>query len=155
MISRKWYKSDHEQWMVILVENQMIVGVKGVIIKDGKVLIIKRSDQAHFAGGTWEGVGGKIEFGEDLESALKREVMEEVGLEIQIEQILYATTFQTSPTRQVVIITYLCSCDKYDIILSNEHSDYLWASYDELKAYLPPFILDEFEKNHVFSHLLA
>ncbi|PKR85474.1 DNA mismatch repair protein MutT [Heyndrickxia camelliae] len=139
----------------MMVENQMIVGVKGVIIKNGRVLIIKRCNEAHVAGGTWEGVGGKIEFGEDLESALKREVMEEVGLEIQIKQILYATTFQTSPTRQVVIITYLCTCDNKDITLSNEHSDYLWATYDELKTYLPKGILADFERNNVFSLLFA
>lgn len=132
---------------------QMIVGVKGVIMKDGKVLIIKRSDQAHVSAGSWESVGGKVEFGEDLEVALKREVLEEVGLEIEIEHILYASTFQTSPTRQVVIISYLCSSNKGDVTLSNEHSDYLWASYDELEHYLPEGILADFEKNNVFSLL--
>ncbi|MBS4174896.1 NUDIX domain-containing protein [Bacillus sp. FJAT-49736] len=135
------------------MDNQIIVGVKGVIIQDGKVLIIKRTNQAHSGGGTWECAGGKMEFGEDLESALIREVKEEVGLDILVEQILYATTFQTSPYRQVVIVTYLCSCKNTEIILSHEHSDYLWATYDELKRYLPKGILADFEKNSVFSLL--
>ncbi|MED3550778.1 NUDIX hydrolase [Cytobacillus praedii] len=132
-------------------EKKILVGVKGVIVNEGKVLIIKRSKLAHFSGGTWEPVGGKVEFGEDLEEALKREVMEEVGLEIAIEHILYATTFETDPFRQMVIITYLCKSKNTDVTLSSEHEDYCWANANELKQLLPAIIMSDFDKNHVFS----
>ncbi len=132
-------------------ENKILVGVKAVIVNEGKALIIKRSKIAHFSGGTWETVGGKVEFGEDLETALKREVMEEVGLEIKIEHILYAATFKTDPFRQMVIITYLCKSENKDVKLSSEHEDYLWAGPKELKQLLPTNINNDFDKNHVFS----
>lgn len=138
---------------VVIVKNQMIVAVKGIIIKDGKVLIIKRNNHARVGGGTWECPGGKVEFGEDLESAMKREAKEEAGLEIQINKILYATSFQTDPTRQVVLITYLCHCEAGDILLSDEHSEYLWATKDQLKTLLPKNILADFEKNDIFTLL--
>jgi 8-oxo-dGTP diphosphatase len=132
-------------------ENQIIFVVKGVIINDGKVLILKRSEDEEVGGGTWENVGGKIEFGEELETALMREVREETGLDVRVERILYATTFKTSPTRQIVLLTYLCTTDGKEISISTEHMDYLWATEAQLKVRLPIEILNDFERNDVFS----
>src|SRR6185437_11567047 len=103
--------------------NTMVVAVKGIIIKEGKVLIVQRSYD-EISGGTWECVGGKIEFGENLEEALVREIREEVGLDVIVEKIIYASTFKTDPSRQVVILTYLCSSENKNIVLSKEHIDY-------------------------------
>lgn len=132
-------------------ENQIIFVVKGVIINEEKVLILKRSEDEEVGGGTWENVGGKIEFGEELETALMREIMEETGLDVRVERILYATTFKTSPTRQIVLLTYLCTTDGKEISISTEHMDYLWATEAQLKARLPQEILADFERNDVFS----
>jgi 8-oxo-dGTP diphosphatase len=132
-------------------ENQIIFVVKGVIINEGKVLILKRSEEEEVGGGTWENVGGKIEFGEEIETALMREIREETGLDINVERILYATTFKTSPTRQIVLLTYLCTTDGKEISISTEHMDYLWATEEQLKARLPEEILNDFERNDVFS----
>lgn len=130
--------------------NKIVVAVKGVIVNEGKVLIVQRANNDEVGGGTWECVGGKIEFGEDLEAALKREICEEVGLDVRVERILYATTFKTDPTRQVVILTYLCRSESKTINLSNEHMDYKWSRTKELKALLPQGITDDFERNGVF-----
>jgi 8-oxo-dGTP diphosphatase len=130
--------------------NQMILVVKGVILNEGKILIVKRADDDEIGGGTWESVGGKVELGEALEAALVREIKEEVGLHVNVEKILYATTFLTTPTRQVVILTYLCRSTNENVILSKEHSDYLWSTKDQLKLLLAPEIIRDFERNHVF-----
>jgi 8-oxo-dGTP diphosphatase len=42
--------------------NKIVVTVKGVILNGGKVLIVKRANDDEIGGGTWECVGGKIEF---------------------------------------------------------------------------------------------
>lgn len=131
--------------------NKLVVAVKGVILNEGKVLIVKRANDDEIGGGTWECVGGKIEFGEDLESALVREINEEVGLNVTVERILYATTFKTDPTRQVVILTYLCRSNNKKIVLSMEHIDYQWSTKDQLKLLLAPEIMNDFERNNVFS----
>lgn len=131
--------------------HKIVVALKGVIVYEGKVLIVQRSKDDDIGGGTWECVGGKIEFGEDLETALLREIKEEVGLSVTIEKILYATTFKTDPTRQVVILTYLCSSNSNEATLSKEHSNYKWATKDQLKLLLSPEIISDFEKNNVFS----
>lgn len=131
--------------------NKIVVALKGVIVNEGKVLIVQRAKDDEIGGGNWECVGGKIEFGEDLETALLREIKEEVGLNVVVERILYATTFKTDPTRQVVILTYLCSSNSKEAILSKEHSNYKWVSKDQLRLLLSPEIISDFEKNNVFS----
>jgi 8-oxo-dGTP diphosphatase len=131
--------------------NKIVVAVKGLILHEGKVLIIQRANDDEIGGGTWELVGGKIEFGEDLETALVREIKEEVGLDVTVEKILYATTFKTDPTRQVVILTYLCRSNNKDVVLSKEHIDYRWSTKEQLRLLLPPEIISDFERNNVFS----
>ena len=57
------------------------VAVAVITDKDGKILIAKRHDDA-YQGGLWEFPGGKIEAGELVETALKRELAEELGIEL-------------------------------------------------------------------------
>jgi 8-oxo-dGTP diphosphatase len=49
------------------------------VLRDGAVLIARRADDQHL-GGAWEFPGGKVEPGEDPETAAKRELLEETGL---------------------------------------------------------------------------
>jgi 8-oxo-dGTP diphosphatase len=134
-------------------ENKIVVVVKGVLLHDGRVLLLKRAADDVTGAGTWETVGGKIEFGEDIEAALIREIHEETGLTVTVGKILYATTFKTNPTRQVVLLTYLCRSESPIIQLSNEHSDYRWAETDQMKLLLPEEIIKDFERNGVYSSI--
>jgi 8-oxo-dGTP diphosphatase len=76
--------------------NEIVVAVKRVILFRKKMLIIQRAFDDEVGGGTWECPGGKIDFGEELETALAREVKEEVGLKINVTKLLYASTFKTN-----------------------------------------------------------
>lgn len=131
--------------------NKMVVVVKGIIFHNGKVLLVQRAKNDKIGGGTWECAGGKIEFGEDLTTALRREIKEEAGLDVTVGKILYATTFKTDPTRQVVVITYLCGSSDNFVTLSEEHTAYIWVSKEEIKGFLKSEIIKDFEKNHVFA----
>ncbi len=66
--------------MTDVYQKQLHVGV-AVIIKDHKVLISKRPEHVH-QGGLWEFPGGKVEPGETIEAALKREIQEELGIDV-------------------------------------------------------------------------
>jgi len=57
------------------------VAVAVMINKEGQVLIARRPEDAH-QGGLWEFPGGKVEAGENLNVALKRELAEELGIEL-------------------------------------------------------------------------
>ena len=66
--------------------NAPMVGVGGVIIKDGKVLMIKRAFEP--GAGKWSIPGGMVEVGEKLSEACEREVEEETGLEIEVLELI-------------------------------------------------------------------
>lgn len=107
------------------MENTIINAMKAIIVHNRKALIAKRTNNHKIGAGIWEFVGGKLEFGEDLISGLKREVLEETGLEVVVDKLLFATTFKTHDYRQVVIINYLCHSNTDDVTLSREHTDYV------------------------------
>ncbi len=132
------------------MKNHIVVIVKGIILYNDKVLIVRRSDKDEIGAGNWEFVGGNIEFGEELEQALVREVQEEVNLEITIDKVLYNTTYKTNPTRQAVILVYKCYAKDDKVKLSEEHSDYKWVSEKELRDLVFIDILNDMDKYNVF-----
>ncbi len=133
------------------MENKIVVAVKGILLKDGRALIMKRADDDDIGGGTWEFSGGKLEFGESPEEALKREFKEEAGVDVEVKKLLYVTSFKTNPNRQVVLITYLCECEGSDVKLSPEHSEYMWANREEVKSRVAPGIADDISANELWE----
>jgi 8-oxo-dGTP diphosphatase len=138
-----------EGWL----ENKIVVALKAIIIYNRKALIIQRSYGEVSGSGSWEFAGGKLEFGEDLEAGLKREIMEEVGLQVKIERLLYASTFQSKENRQTVILNYLCHSFSDQVILSEEHEKYIWADKRIMKKYLTRGILHDLENNKIFDQI--
>lgn len=55
---------------------------KAFITNEGKLLLVKKSEDDPFHPNEWEVPGGRMEFGEKLDEHIKREVKEEVGLDI-------------------------------------------------------------------------
>ncbi len=60
------------------MEKYQKIGISGFLIKDSKVLIVKRSESENFLPGQYELLGGKVEFGENPTDAIEREFKEEV-----------------------------------------------------------------------------
>jgi len=103
--------------------------------KTGKYLLLRRSEQKDFARGAWECVTGRVDQGEGFEDALRREVREELGIEVQVEHILGTTHFyrgKPDPENELVGVIYLCSItDLAAIHTGSEHSEYRWLSAAE------------------------
>ena len=82
------------------------VAVGIVVNLQGEILIAKRSADQH-QGGLWEFPGGKVEEGETVEAALKREFLEEVNLELRsLESALQI--HHDYRDKQVLLDVYLC-----------------------------------------------
>ncbi len=65
------------------------VGVGAIIVDDaGRLFLARRGPQAKNERGLWEFPGGSVEFGEQLADALKREMREEYGIEIEVGELL-------------------------------------------------------------------
>ena len=105
--------------------------VAAVIIRGGKVLCVQRPENAReYISMKWEFPGGKIEPGEDREQALKREILEE--LDVEIGNLDYFMTVEhTYPDFHVVMHAYTCSILKGEPVLK-EHVALKWLPVEEL-----------------------
>ena len=114
--------------------------LKGYLImkKIEVVAAILHRDGAYFATqrgygefeGMWEFPGGKIEPGESSEDALKREIQEELGVDIAIENLLCTTEYDY-PSFHLTMHCYLCSIASGEIEL-REHKSARWLRPEEL-----------------------
>ncbi|MGV3025087.1 NUDIX hydrolase [Clostridium thermobutyricum] len=129
------------------------IALKGIIVREDKVLVAKRALTDKIGAGNWEVIGGKLEFGEDTETCLKREVREEVNLEIDIEGIIYAKNVVIDEETQMFLVVYLCRYKDGEVKLSDEHTDFKWVNKEELKTIISPEIRKDFEDNEVFELL--
>lgn len=136
-----------------IMEHMVINSMKGMILYNNKVLILKRALETNFGGGNWEFPGGKLEFGEELTEGLKREIQEETGLTVEVKKILFATSFRIHEHKQVIIMNYLCKSNTSKVKLSHEHTDYMWADKKELLVYLDKRILKDINENHILKQI--
>ncbi len=122
---------------------KFFVGIKGVIEKDGKVLLIKASQQVE-GRDHWEVPGGRIDADETVEEALLRELLEEVPniMNIKVHKILHAYRVQrdVKDDTSLVLIFYKVTADfDGEPRLSGEHTEYKWLNIDEAcKLASPP-----------------
>jgi len=101
-----------------------------------KVLLPKRATTKKFLPGLYELPGGHIDFGEDLKEGLKREIKEELEVDITIGDPFYVYTYineiKKSHTIDVVYFARLLD-DKQEIVIHpDDHSEYLWISEEEI-----------------------
>ena len=118
--SSKFIKTDE-------LSDKFPVSIKAVIIDDNKVLCLRNERNE------WDFPGGKINFNDDIEECLKREVREETNLDIKNLKILksFNLKFNEVPVF-IVLYTAIISCDS-SISLSYEHNEYRFFSKSEIK----------------------
>jgi 8-oxo-dGTP diphosphatase len=109
------------------------VGVGVFILKNGKFLMLERQG-AHGAG-SWSVPGGWMEYGETFEETAKREVQEEVGLEI--DNVRFgAVTNNVFPRDKVHSITIWVLSDyasgQPEILVPDKISALKWSDFDSL-----------------------
>jgi len=84
----------------------IVVVVAAIIRRDSKILITRRFDHVHLPG-LWEFPGGKVEPSESLEVALKREIREELGMEIRVDDEFFRVEHEY-PTKTVRLHFFNC-----------------------------------------------
>lgn len=94
------------------------VSVKGVLVRDGRVLLLKNERDE------WELPGGKLELGEEPEVCVAREITEETGLPVTAGRILDAWQYHIREGSDVLIVTYGChTASSESPRLSDEHKE--------------------------------
>ena len=113
--------------------------VIGIVIKDKKVLIVKRKEKEGDL--LWQFLGGKVENNESKEKAVIREVFEETGIKVEalnkLGEIVYPVTKKN-------ISYFICKYLKGDLYISkSELADALWVNKKELGNYFTTPIYDK------------
>ncbi|MFH1327154.1 MAG: NUDIX domain-containing protein [archaeon] len=131
-----------------------------ILVKDGKFLICKRAGWEKAFPNMWTVPGGKLEVLEYLlkskdtsdqwynviENLAKREVMEEVRLELKELNYVTSLVYIRSDNIPSLIISLWAEPKKGDIRLCNALTDYKWVTLEEAKGYnLIPGIYEELE----------
>ncbi len=105
------------------------ISVKGVLIEDGRVVLLENDR------GEWELPGGRPEPGEQPADALVREFAEELGAAVAVGPILDCWEFEVLPGRHVTIVTYPVSrSERGAMAISAEHSRLGWFDLGALGA---------------------
>lgn len=110
----------------------------GLVFRDGRLLITQRPIGAHL-GGLWEFPGGKREPGESFEQALHRELMEELGIVVEIDDLIESVT-HLYPEKCVQLHFFRCTwkanepqtlgCPAFAWIARHELEDYPFPAAD-------------------------
>ena len=110
----------------------MFVSQKTIIINsEGRILALRRSITDPARPLTWDLPGGELDESETLEENVKREVLEETGIEINDFSIFDATSRLNNKVEYWIHIGYLAKVYMPTIILSYEHDQYLWLTREE------------------------
>lgn len=125
---------------------------RGICEFEGKILLLKvRSKSSHDAE-KWEIPGGKVKKGEFFDQALKREFLEETGLEINIDclynviQNEYIACKTNEKVKSIQLIMKVSSGTD-EVKISAEHDDYMWFSKEELKELIDNKLLSKAAMN--------
>ena len=116
---------------VILLNRKIVV--TGIIKYKDEFLVVKRSKKEDNFCGAWEFPGGKLEDGELLIDGLKRELFEEIGLDIKDRKIKIINYYDDIRDKiHYIELDFLIEVDnkELDIKLSDEHDDYCWIKKD-------------------------
>lgn len=128
---------------------QFVLVATAIIVKDNKFLITKRSENEKHYPGMWTVPGGKLDK-EDylsipknsanlhyhvLEKVLKREVKEEVNLEIKEIDYITSIVFEREEGIPTMIISLSCKYKSGDVKLDNDSVDYKWITIEDAKNY--------------------
>jgi 8-oxo-dGTP diphosphatase len=122
-----------------------VVGVGGVVIENGRALLIKRGSEP--LKGQWSIPGGTLELGESLQEGVARELLEETGLQVRVLEVIevFDRIFSGDgvagaeksrrPRFHFVIVDYLCERVDGQARAGSDVTDVAFAAEHELCGY--------------------
>ena len=121
----------------VAVQPQLFyVGVKAVIVRDGKALLLKAADGR--GGYFWDLPGGRMAPGEQIEQALRRELREELpsATNVHVRSLIHAAPVgrQFDGGAGLLLLYYRVHADVPGVELSEEHVGHTWVGAEHLAA---------------------
>lgn len=109
-----------------------LVGVGVVIVADGSILLIQRANEP--GKGLWAVPGGKVDHGESLRDAARREAREETGLDVEIGEVVWVGE-HIEGEHHIVLIDFLATRVGGDLVAADDADDARWVPLENAKDY--------------------
>jgi 8-oxo-dGTP diphosphatase len=116
----------------------MLFVVAGALISQANEILVQKRPVGKSMAGLWEFPGGKVESHETPESALVRELKEELGIVIDPEKMVPAT-FASEPLgdRNLLLLLYICR-EWHGEVQALESLEMQWVTIDSIRALAMP-----------------
>lgn len=114
------------------------MAVCAVIVRDGRVLAMRRAITKDAAPGAWETVSGRVHADEEPIDAVRREIAEECGLDVTLSSKPVTTYEAMRGDEPMTVIVYSGTTDSSAVRRSHEHDEHRWCTASEF-AKLCPF----------------
>ncbi len=106
--------------------------VAAIIVYEGKILCVQRGEnKLEYISKKYEFPGGKMELGETKQETIKREILEELKMKIDIQKEFITVTHQY-PDFILTMHSFICKCVSSQITLT-EHINYKWLEVNDLE----------------------
>lgn len=114
------------------MEKKIFFSVKTLITKNNTFLAVYnfKNNQK-----LWDLPGGKMEFGETAEETLKREVFEELGIEIEPIKVIDTWNYMHNTDCQITGIIYFSEMKTDKIRISEEHDGFEWIAFEQIDSF--------------------
>ena len=127
---------------------------RAIIIHDNKILVVKHSVDSDF----YALPGGHLEWGEDVKTCMRREIIEELGIEPKIGRLLYVRNFIDKNNKQSIEFHFEItnSADFVDITkLTGTHSHELveicWIGKNDTRKLKPVVVQEDLNSGSILS----
>lgn len=112
-----------------MADQAPVVAVGAICVRDGRLLLVKRGRGA--AAGQWAVPGGRVDFGEPLAEAVRRELREETGLTGTVGA-LCGIAERRAGGHHFVILDYWVNVASGDAVAADDADEVIWASRTDL-----------------------
>lgn len=109
-----------------------VVGVGVAVVDEGKLLLVQRGRDP--GKGLWAVPGGKVEFGEPMKEAARREVAEETGLDVEVGDVVWVGEF-LEDDHHIVLIDFHGKVIGGEMRAADDADDVRWVPLDVADRY--------------------
>lgn len=139
----------------MMEDKKIVIRCRGIILCQGKLLLVRHPKDTSFAALP----GGHLEWGEDVQECLTREIVEELGIEPDIGRLLYINTFVDKRNVQSVEFLFEIKNGSQYINIENlnrthahELAEIIWASPADTIRILPKKIEEDFRVGKILAN---
>lgn len=133
-------------------DKKFVIRCRAIILHEDKLLVVRHTKESVFAALP----GGHLEYGEDPVSCMKREIVEELGIEPVIGRLLYVNSFVDGDVCHSIEFFFevkngydYIDCDKLVRSHSHELSEIIWVGVSDDVKILPKDVEIDFKNGHL------